>query len=215
MGLVQQNLLIKSQKLNRLRGYMMIEYIKKEFTNSISIKQALLQDIKFIDTLSTIGEACIRTYNMNNKIMICGNGGSAGDAMHFVGELVGRYRRERTGLNAICLNTNEINMTAIANDYGYNDVFSRQVVACGKSGDIFFGISTSGNSQNINKAFEEARKIGIKTVGLLGRDGGESKLLCDYPIIVPCNTTSHIQEVHILILHILAGIVEEGLFKNK
>lgn len=190
----------------------MINYIKNEIAENIGINDKLLKNDEFIELMATVGELCVAAYKNGNKIMICGNGGSSGDALHFVGELVGRYRKERKGLEAICLNANEINLTAIGNDYGYDEVFSRQVAACGKRGDIFIGISTSGNSENINKAFIEAKSAEITTVGLLGKNGGAAKELCDYSLVVPSDTTSHIQEAHILILHTIAGIIENGIF---
>lgn len=191
----------------------MKDYILKEFNDSIKTKQDLVSDSDFLNTLNTVGEICVNAYKNGCKVLICGNGGSASDAMHFVGEIVGRYRIDRPGMEAVCLNANQVNLTAIGNDYGYNDVFSRQLAACGEKGDVFIGISTSGNSKNINNAFAVAKKAGIISVGLLGRDGGEAKGICDHSLIVPINVTSHIQEAHILILHVLAGIIEKAFFE--
>jgi D-sedoheptulose 7-phosphate isomerase len=144
-----------------------------------------------------------------NKVLLAGNGGSAADAQHIAAELSGRFVKERKALPGIALTVDTSALTAIANDYGYNHVFSRQVEALAQPGDLFIGISTSGNSQGILNAFEAAKKINCKTFGLSGRDGGKMNDLCDLNIIVPSQTTARIQEMHILIGHILCKAVDD------
>jgi len=144
-----------------------------------------------------------------NKILLAGNGGSAADAQHIAAELSGRFVKERKALPGISLTTDTSAITAIANDHGYEYVFSRQVEALARPGDLFVGISTSGNSLSVLKAFEAAKKIGCKTLGLSGRDGGKMNDLCDLNIIVPADTTARIQEMHILIGHIFCKAVDD------
>ena len=145
------------------------------------------------------------------KIIICGNGGSATDALHFAGELVGRYRMERRAWPVLALNTNPATLTAIANDYDFSDVFARQVEGFGQSGDVFMGISTSGNSTNIIRATTVAKAHRIFTLGLLGNDGGALGAHVDLALTVPSSETPRIQEAHIFILHYLAGCIEKKL----
>lgn len=174
--------------------------------------QQLIQ--KVIDTLeSDIGKACemmVSALKNDCKILIAGNGGSAADAQHIAAELSGRFVRDRRALPGIALTTDTSALTSIANDYGYDHVFSRQVEALGRSGDLFIGISTSGNSQGILNAFEAAKKRGCHTLGLSGRDGGKMNSLCDLNIIVPSNVTARIQEMHILIGHILCKAADDS-----
>lgn len=164
---------------------------------------------------SAIAEAAAaieECYTRGGKVLICGNGGSAADAQHFVGELVGRFKCERPGLPAYALNADTAILTAWANDVGYDDVFARQVQALGRPGDVFIGISTSGNARNVVRAFDAARRHGLRTVSLLGGDGGEAKALSDLPIAVAAEDTQRIQEVHILVIHLLCELVEERMF---
>ena len=151
----------------------------------------------------------------NDENMFAGNGGSAADAQHLAAELVNRFCFDHIGLPALALSTDSSIVTSIANDYGYDFLFSRQVAAQGKSGDIFVGISTSGNSENIVKALKLCKEKGIYTVGLTGGNGGKMASLCVTCIIVPSNETARIQEAHILIGHILCGIVESALFRKN
>lgn len=141
--------------------------------------------------------------------MFCGNGGSAADSQHIAAEFVGHFMKERGPLNAIALTTDTSILTAVGNDYSFNDVFSRQVRGISKPGDILVGITTSGNSQNVIEAVQAAKKCGCKTIGLLGRDGGKLAPLCDISFVVPSNETPRIQEMHILIGHILCDLLEE------
>lgn len=144
------------------------------------------------------------------RILICGNGGSAADAQHFAAELSGRYVKERRALAGIALTTDTSALTAIGNDYGFDKVFSRQVEALGRPGDLLVGISTSGNSQNVLVAVEAAKSLGMKTLGLLGRDGGKLKDVCDDALVVPCPVTARIQEVHQMIYHFWCEVIDEA-----
>ncbi|MBS1531277.1 MAG: D-sedoheptulose 7-phosphate isomerase [Bacteroidetes bacterium] len=174
--------------------------------------QQLVQ--KVIDSLSgDIRLACemmVSTLKNGNKVLLAGNGGSAADAQHIAAELSGRFVKERRALPGIALTTDTSALTSIANDYGYQHVFSRQVEALAGEGDLFIGISTSGNSQGILNALESAAKLGCKTLGLSGRNGGKMNGLCDLNIIVPSDVTARIQEMHILIGHILCKAVDEA-----
>ena len=173
--------------------------------------QELIQ--KVIDQLSgDIETACTMissVINDNKKVLIAGNGGSAADAQHIAAELSGRFVKERKALPGIALTVDTSALTAIANDYGYHHVFSRQVEALAQPGDLFIGISTSGNSQGILNAFEAAKNINCKTLGLSGRDGGKMNGLCDLNIVIPSNVTARIQEMHILVGHILCKAVDD------
>jgi D-sedoheptulose 7-phosphate isomerase len=143
--------------------------------------------------------------------MLCGNGGSAADSQHLAAEFVGRFIKDRRPLAAIALSTDSSALTCIGNDYGFDDVFYRQVVGLGLAGDCLIAISTSGNSPNVIKAAQAARSADIRTIGLLGRDGGALAALCDLPIIVPSPTTARIQEAHIFIGHTLCSLIEQQL----
>jgi len=151
------------------------------------------------------------TLESGKKILICGNGGSAADAQHFAAELVGRFERERASYPAIALTTDSSALTAIGNDYGFERVFSRQIEGLGQKGDMLIAISTSGNSPNIHEAVRKAASMGIRTIGLLGRNGGSIKGDVDFPVIVPHSRTARIQEVHSFILHFWACCVDEAL----
>ena len=153
----------------------------------------------------------IDTLKNGNKILLCGNGGSAADAQHIAAELTGRYKSERRGLPGIALTTDTSALTAIANDYGYNRIFDRQVEALAAKGDLLIGISTSGNSKNIISAFKVAKALGCACIGFSGRDGGEMNEVCDLNIVVPSNDTPRIQEMHILIGHTLCQAVDNAL----
>jgi D-sedoheptulose 7-phosphate isomerase len=174
--------------------------------------QALIQ--KVIDSLApaieTACEMMVYTLKNGNKVLLAGNGGSAADAQHIAAELSGRFVKERKALPGIALTTDTSALTSIANDYGYEHVFSRQVEALASPGDLFIGISTSGNSQGILNALESAKKLNCKTLGLSGRKGGKMNGLCDLNIIVPSDVTARIQEVHILIGHVLCKAVDDA-----
>lgn len=157
------------------------------------------------------GKTLSEAIHKGNKILICGNGGSAADSQHFAAEIVGRFERERRALPALALTTDTSIITAISNDYSYADIFARQVSAFGRPGDALIGISTSGNSENVIHAMKSAKEIGLKTIGLLGRDGGKLKQEVDEMICVPHHVTARIQEAHIVILHFWAKMIEAGL----
>lgn len=153
----------------------------------------------------------INTLASGHKLLLCGNGGSAADSQHIAAELTGRFMSDRTPLAAIALSTDTSALTSIANDYGFEEVFARQVAAIGRPGDCLLAISTSGNSRNIIRGAEAARSSGIHVIGLLGRDGGSVPPFCDVAIVVPSETTARIQEAHIFIGHVLCGMIEDGL----
>lgn len=163
----------------------------------------------YIEDIRVVADICKNALNEGNKILFCGNGGSAADAQHLAAELVGRFVKERESLSAIALTTDTSILTAIANDYSYDDVFSRQVAGLGQAGDVLIGISTSGNSKNVVKAIELAKQKGLKTVAFTGEGGGKLGALCDAVIAVPSKTTARIQEMHILVGHIVCELVEE------
>lgn len=189
----------------------MQEYIRENITDSIECKQKLLKNEALLLNIEQVAQMCIEAYKRGNKLMMCGNGGSASDAQHMAGELVGRYLMERRGIPAIALNANSTVMTALSNDYDYESAFAKQVRALGNEGDICIGISTSGNSGNVVKALEEAKKLGIKTVGFTGSGGGKMKECSDYLLNVPSDRTPRIQEMHIMVIHIICGLIEKGL----
>ena len=161
--------------------------------------------------IKSIAQTLIQTLKDHKTIFWCGNGGSASDSQHLAGELIGRFVGDRKPLKSIALNADSAVMTCIVNDYGYEHIFSRQVEGLGTKGDVLIGITTSGNSQNVLNAYKTANEIGMKTVGLLGKGGGKAASLVQQSIIVPSNTTARIQEMHILIGHILCDLIEEGL----
>ena len=173
---------------------------------------------RVIDTLVPDIEAACQlmtdTIKSGNKVLLAGNGGSAGDAQHIAAELTGRFVKDRKALPGIALSTDTSAITSIANDYGYDVVYSRIVKGSGKAGDVLVCLSTSGNSVNIIKAIEQAREIGMISVGLTGEGGGKMKAICDHLINVPSNDTPRIQESHITVGHIICQLVEQGLFKK-
>ena len=190
----------------------MKQYLYNEISASIETKQKILNDEALLETIQKTAEACVDVYRQGKKTILAGNGGSAADAQHIAAELVGRYGFDRPSIPSLALTTDTSNLTAIGNDYGYDRVFSRQLEGMGVEGDLFFGISTSGNSQNIVNAFESAKAKGITTVALVGRDGGKMATMADIAIIVPSNATPRIQESHILIGHIICDVIEKELF---
>lgn len=190
----------------------MKEYIKGQVKASAETKLKILEDEAFIEKIAEVIKACVAIYKNEKKILIAGNGGSAADAQHFAAELVGRYGFDRPSLPALALTTDTSNLTAIGNDYGYDQVFSRQLEGMGQEGDLFIGISTSGNSQNILNAFTSAKAKGITTVALTGRDGGKMAEAADYTLIVPSDATPRIQESHLLIEHMICDVIEKEMF---
>lgn len=192
-----------------------IELIKQRIKDSIAIKQQLLNNELLICNINALANIIVESIAQGGKIVICGNGGSASDAMHFAGEVVGRFIKERKAYPAVVLNADVATMTAIANDYGYDEVFARQAEGHLKAGDVFVGISTSGNSENVYRAMLKAKEIGALAACLVGKDGGKIGHESDIAIIVPCNTTARVQECHILIIHILCEIIEQMLLVEE
>ena len=187
-------------------------YIKDQIKKSYETKQAIYENEALLDDIVRVAKLCVALYKTDKKTLLAGNGGSAADAQHIAAELVGRYGFDRPSIPSLALTTDTSNLTAIGNDYGYDFVFSRQLEGMGQEGDIFIGISTSGNSVNIINAFESAKKKGVTTVALVGRDGGKMAQMADYSLIVPSDSTPRIQESHILIGHILCDIIEKEIF---
>ena len=180
-------------------------------------KEEVLQKIRTTGYLDLVNEAGMRLAQIikqGNKVLLAGNGGSAADAQHFAGEIVGRFLMERNAIPALSLCVDPSVMTCIGNDYGYEEVFARQVQGLGKEGDAFIGISTSGNSENIIRAITEARKKNMFVVGFLGKDGGKIKDLCDVALVVPSNSTPRIQEIHTFTVHLLCEMIEKEAFKK-
>jgi len=190
----------------------MKDYVKDQIKKSFETKQAIYQNEELLNKIVEVCRLCVELYRGKNKTILAGNGGSAADAQHIAAELVGRYGFDRPSIPSLALTTDTSNLTAIGNDYGYDKVFSRQLEGMGQSGDIFFGISTSGNSKNIINAFEVAKQKDIKTVALVGRDGGEMARMADIALVVPSDSTPRIQESHILIGHIICDIIEKEIF---
>lgn len=188
------------------------KYIENQVKKSIDVKQQLLENQQLMSLIQEVALKTVEIYKNGNKTLIAGNGGSAADAQHIAGEFVSSFYFDRPGLASIALTTDTSILTAIGNDYGYDKIFARQVQANGVKGDIFIGISTSGNSVNIIKALEECKAKGIVTVGLTGEKGGMMAELCDYCIKVPSSETPRVQEAHILIGHIICAVVEEEIF---
>ncbi len=187
------------------------DYIKTIVRDSIEVKQAILDSEGQLEAINVVAELCVSAYKSGRKILIAGNGGSAGDAQHIAAELVARFEFDRPGLPAIALTTDTSMITAIGNDYGYDCVFSRQLEANAVEGDVFIGISTSGNSKNILAAMASAKAKGVVSVGLCG-EGGRIKDVSDYVISIPSSCTARIQESHILVGHILCGVIEKAMF---
>jgi D-sedoheptulose 7-phosphate isomerase len=184
--------------------------IKAELKESIEIKEQVLKHL--IPQIESAAKLMIDALKKKNKVLFFGNGGSAADAQHLAAELVGRYLKERKALPAIALTTDSSVITSWSNDYGFETLFSRQIEALGRKGDIAFGISTSGNSRNVIEGLAKAKELGLKTIGLLGCDGGRIADIVDLAITVPSRSTPRIQESHITIGHIICGLIEQELF---
>ena len=190
----------------------MKEKIFKKFQRSIEVKQDFIE--KNINNIMAVSELLINTLKQGKKIFICGNGGSATDSLHFAGELVNRLQFDHPPLPVISLNADIATLTAIANDYGYSEIFAKPLEAYGKEDDAIILVSTSRNSENLINACYIAKELGIKTIALLGKTGGLLKDLVDIPLIVNDQFSGRIQETHITILHILAELIEDTLFGN-
>lgn len=190
-------------------GEFLENEIKDAISESIKIKQSF--DNELISNIKKTAREIINALRAGKKLLIAGNGGSAADSQHFAAELVGRYTLERKALPAIALTTDSSILTAWSNDYSFDTVFSRQLEALGKINDVFFGISTSGNSKNIIEAARKAKELGIRTIVLSGNNGGKLKDIADISLIVPSSNTARIQESHIMIIHIICAIVEKDM----
>jgi D-sedoheptulose 7-phosphate isomerase len=182
--------------------------VQKQLAQSIATMQAVLADETISETLVTISELTANAMRTGHKLLVAGNGGSAADAQHLVAEFVVRLTDTRPALRAIALTTDSSILTACANDFGFDQIFARQIEALGQPGDIFLGISTSGNSPNILQALEQARKSGLTTIGFTGNGGGKMSDLCDHNIIIPSAVTMNIQESHLALEHIFCMLVE-------
>lgn len=182
------------------------------FLENLYEHNALLATLHSLDSqVLQVGALATYSLEQGGKLLFCGNGGSAADSQHLAAELTGRFIKDRRPLAAMALSTDTSALTCIGNDYSFDEIFARQVVGLGRKGDALIGISTSGNSRNVIRAVEEAQKLGMVTIGLLGRDGGQLKSLCDHSIVVPSDVTARIQECHILIGHTLCGMIEQKL----
>ncbi len=188
--------------------------IKELIQASIDTKISLMNDAVMEKDIQKVVDATVGALRGGGKALFCGNGGSAADAQHIAAELSGRFYVDRDPLYAEALHVNSSYITAVANDYSYDVVYSRMIKGCGRKGDILFGISTSGNSKNVLLAFEEAKKLGMITVAMTGASGGKMKEAADFVLRVPSNDTPRIQESHILIGHIICQLIEEKLFKK-
>ena len=191
----------------------MRKLILSEIERSIKVKKNILKEEKVISQLEVLANNCLKSIRKGGKIIFCGNGGSFADSQHLAAEFISRLRFDRAPISSIALGTNNSNLSAIANDYGYDEVFSREIIALGNEDDVFIPISTSGDSPNIIKAILAAKEKNIKICGFSGGNGGKMKELCDL-ILVPSDSTEKIQEAHIMIGHIICFLVEKKFF-NK
>jgi D-sedoheptulose 7-phosphate isomerase len=191
------------------------QLVAERLRDSIVLKQAILASEELLEQVSDIAQVCIRALQAGGKIILFGNGGSAADAQHIAAELMGRYLRERRALPAIALTTNTSNITAIGNDYSYDEIFARQMEAIGSAGDVAIGISTSGNSRNVVRAVIAAKHKGLTTIAITGSTGGELLDITDYCLRVPSNQTPRIQEAHIWIGHTVCEIIEEHFSRER
>jgi D-sedoheptulose 7-phosphate isomerase len=191
---------------------MSLSQIKELIQSSIEVKQSLLQDEALVKQIDTVVEVVTNAFKNGNAVYFAGNGGSAADAQHLAAEFSGRFYKDRKALPSDALHCNSSYLTAVANDYSYDVIYSRLLEGLAKKGDVLVGISTSGNSGNIVKAFEMAASMGVVTVGFTGANGGKMKNMADYLINVPSNITPRIQESHILVGHIICELVEINIF---
>jgi D-sedoheptulose 7-phosphate isomerase len=190
-----------------------MDKIRDIIKSSIDTKQKLLQDEVLLKTIATTSDVIVNAFRDGKRVYFCGNGGSAADAQHLAAEFSGRFYKDRKALPAEALHCNTSYLTAVANDYSFDDIYSRLIDGIGAKGDVLVGLSTSGNSANILKAFETARNNGMITVGFTGESGGRMRSLCDHLINIPSADTPRIQESHIVVGHIICQLVEEKYFK--
>jgi D-sedoheptulose 7-phosphate isomerase len=198
--------------MNSPEPKVMKQLVQKQLAQSIASLQAVLADENIVETIVSIGELTAKAMQKGNKLLVAGNGGSAADAQHLVAEFVVRLTVNRPALRAIALTTDTSILTAAGNDLGYETVFARQVEALGQPGDVFLGISTTGNSKNLIAALKQANQQNITTIGFTGADGGEMRPLCEYNVVIPSNVTMNIQESHLALEHIFCMVVERFAF---
>jgi len=191
----------------------MKELIRAEISKSIEVKQEVLKNSEIIAQIEKLVEDCLTSLKSGGKVIFCGNGGSFADSQHLAAEFVSRLRFDRSPLASVALGTNSSNMSAIGNDYGYDQVFKREILALGSNKDLFIPISTSGNSSNVIEAIKAANDMGIKTIAFTGGSGGKMAEICEC-VVVPSFSTEKIQEVHIMFGHILCYLIEEKTFKK-
>ena len=190
----------------------MQEKIIDLINDSIRNFSNISNDEHMISLIEQISDIIISALDNKNKLLLCGNGGSAADAQHIAAELSGRFEMDRKALNAQALHVNSSYLTAVANDYGFEDVYSRMIEASAKSGDVLIALSTSGNSKNVINAIKKANQMKMVTIGFSGNDGGNMKDLCKYNLIIPSDNTARIQEAHILVGHIICKLIEQKIF---
>ena len=193
----------------------MSDKIKNIISASVQTKQQILDDDAFIKNIESVVDVIVHAYEKGNKVLFCGNGGSAADAQHLAAEFSGRFYKDRKALPSEALHCNTSYLTAVANDYSYDVIYARLIQGLGNEGDVLVGLSTSGNSPNILKAFEAAKEKKVITIGFTGATGGKMKDASDYLFNVPSTDTPRIQESHILIGHIICQLVEEKLFETQ
>ena len=191
------------------------DVIRRQIADAILVKARMLEDGALMRLVKRIAEECTEALRRGNRILFAGNGGSAADAQHLAAELVSRFAFDRPGLAGIALTTDTSILTAVGNDYGYEKIFARQIEAHGRAGDVLVALSTSGNSPNILEALEAARFQGIRAIGLTGAGGGRMRALCDYCVRVPSDETARIQECHMVLGHILCGLMEAAIFAKE
>ncbi|MBU2554416.1 MAG: SIS domain-containing protein [Bacteroidetes bacterium] len=189
--------------------------IAKTIEDAIAVKQLMRSDSVLHDIIQEAAEVCIKTFEQKGKVLLCGNGGSAADAQHIAAELSGRFYYDRDPLYAEALHVNTSYVTAVANDYAYDEIYARMVKAAGRQGDVLIGLSTSGNSANVIKAFDQARALGVTTIALTGSMGGKLASMADVAIKIPSDNTARIQEAHILVGHVICEIIEQTLFPKN
>jgi len=188
------------------------DLIRRNISDSITVKQELLQNDAIIVDITKVADLIVEAFNNGNKLLFCGNGGSAADAQHLAAEFSGRYYLNRPPLHAEALHTDTSFMTAVSNDFSFDEVYARLIQGIGKQGDILIGMSTSGNSKNVIKALEEAKKKNIITIGFTGKANGNMKPYCDFLINIPSDDTPRIQECHLMLGHAICELVEKELF---
>ena len=188
------------------------QQIREQVSASRDLAESIATDPELLSRISAAANACINCFNAGSKVLLAGNGGSAADCQHIAGEFVSRFNFDRPGLPAFALTTDTSVLTAIGNDYGYEQLFARQLQATGREGDVFFAYSTSGQSPNIIAALKQAASMRITTIGMTGNRGGQMNPLCDHLIDIPSDLTPKIQEGHLIVGHIICGLAEDALF---